>query len=87
MKKQYWVDFSGYACVEAENADEADAIMWAAIHQAFDGKTVFDDVWDIDGIEERVIEDVPNSEHDKKILDLIFNSPTMQDLENFWNDR
>jgi hypothetical protein len=27
--------------------------MWEAIQKAFDGEIVYDDVWDIDGIEER----------------------------------
>lgn len=51
---QFWVDFSGYACVEAETKEEADEKMRNVIHKAFDGREVFDDVWDIDEIEERV---------------------------------
>lgn len=50
---KFWVDFSGYACVEAENTEDAEQKMWSAIHNAFDSKEIFDDVWDIDGIEER----------------------------------
>ena len=44
---KYWVDFSGYACIEADSHEQAEEKMWEAIHNAFDGRTVFDDVWDI----------------------------------------
>lgn len=74
---KYWVDFSGYACIEADSPEQAEEKMWEAIHNAFDGCTVFDDVWDIDGIEERV---------DGAPLGPVYKT-TAQDLEDFWHDR
>lgn len=88
--KKFWVDFSGYACVEAENAEQADAIMWAAIHNAFNGREVFDDVWDIDGIEERVDEPLLEPVH-KNVVEIlktfpIERTPTQEEWEEFWGD-
>ena len=52
MKKKFWVDFSGYVCVEAESLDEAERLFWEGFvnncHEPFS-----DDVWDVDNIEER----------------------------------
>ena len=69
----YWVDFSGYACIEADSPEQAEEKMWEAIHNAFDGRTVFD----IDCIEERV---------DGDPLEPVYKT-TAQDLEDFWHDR
>lgn len=79
--KKYWIDFSGYACVEAENEEEAERKMWKAIHNAFDGKEMFDVVCNIDGIEER------NDEH--SLLEPVYgrNPPTQEEMEAFWNQK
>jgi hypothetical protein len=49
----YWVDFSGYVKVDAESKEDAERKMWDAINRTLAFPTCFyDDVWDIDGIEE-----------------------------------
>ena len=51
----YWVDFSGYVKVDAESKEDAERKMWDAINRTLAFPTCFyDDVWDIDGIEEVV---------------------------------
>lgn len=80
MAKKYWVDFSGYCCVDAENEDEVEKKMWAAIDQAFDGKIIYDDVWDIDGIEEDTDGDL------FAVIERPF-QPTMQELEDFFLEK
>lgn len=56
--------------------------MWEAIHNAFDGHAVFDDVWDIDGIEERA-----DGDPLEPVYGAGFNKTTAQDLEDFWHDK
>jgi hypothetical protein len=49
-KKKYYVDFSGYCVIEAENEDEVERLFWTGLRPPCEaGK---DDVYDIDGIEE-----------------------------------
>ena len=49
-KKKYYVDFSGYCVIEAENEDEAERLFWTGLRPPCEaGK---DDVYDIDYIEE-----------------------------------
>lgn len=75
---KYWIDFSGYVCVEAESAEDAESKFW----QKFvpDASEPFsDDVWNIDGIEERV---------DGDLLEPVYGgNPTQKDLEDFWNNK
>ena len=74
--KEFWIDFSGYVKVKANNIDEAERKLWSA-KSPFRGVEGFsDDVWDIDGIEE-----VGNTSIDNP------NKPNLQDIEDFWNDR
>ena len=48
---QYWIDFSGYVCVEANSEEEAERLFWERFVK--DAPEPFkDDVWDIDGIEQ-----------------------------------
>lgn len=48
---KYWIDFSGYVCVEAKDEDEAEHLFW--VQFAKDVAEPFsNDVWDIDGVEE-----------------------------------
>lgn len=60
MKKKFWVDFSGYVCVEAENPEQAEWLFWqkfvANCYEPFS-----DDVWDIESIEERTDEPLLNT--------------------------
>lgn len=49
---KYWVDFSGYLKVEADNEEDAERKMWKWIHSHNLTGDFSDDVWDIDGIEE-----------------------------------
>lgn len=74
MSKKFWIDFSGYLCVKAESDGDAEKKFWHWVHECIDfSYTDFsDDVWDIEGIEERV-----DDESDK---------PTSQDWEDFWRE-
>lgn len=77
---KYWVDFCGYCCVEAENENEVETKVQAAINQAFDGKTIYDEVWDIECIEERTDDD----------LFAVIERPaqlTIQELEDFFLEK
>ena len=78
--KKYWVDFSGYLCVNAENEDEAERKFWRFINEGIDLShgDLFDDVWDIDLIEERT---------DYGSLEPVSEAPSQQELEDFWNDK
>lgn len=74
----YWVDFSGYVKVDADSKEDAERKMWDAINRTLAFPTCFyDDVWDIDGIEERA---------DGDPLGPVYKT-TAQDLEDFWHDR
>lgn len=79
--KKYWIDFSGYLCVEAENEDEAERLFWAKFVKDVN-EPFSDDVWDIDGIEER-------SEGDllEPVYGDTFKTPTAQEIEDFWNEK
>ena len=52
--KEFWIDFSGYCNVTAENAEQAQEIFWKAINglDAFQHNP-YNDVWELDFIEER----------------------------------
>ena len=79
--KKFWIDFSGYVTVEVENANRAERKFWDAIHNKcpfLDRDGFSDDVWDIIDITE---EDFDVSTIDNP------NKPTLQDLEDFWNDK
>jgi len=79
--KKYWVDFSGYLCVEAENEEEVERLFWEKFVK--DVKEPFsDDVWDIDGIEER-----PEGDPLVPVYGDTFKTPTAQEIEDFWHDR
>ena len=79
--KKYWVDFSGYLCVEAENEEEVERLFWEKFVK--DVKEPFsDDVWDIDGIEER-----PEGDPLAPAYGDTFKTPTAQEIEDFWHDR
>lgn len=78
--KEFWIDFSGYVTVEAENADEAERKFWDAVHTKCpfhfkDGFTI--DVWDIDNTQE--VDEVSTIDNPNK--------PTAEDWEDFWNDK
>ena len=49
-KKKYYVDFSGYCIIEAENEDEAERLFWTGLRPPCEAGD--DDVYDIDCIEE-----------------------------------
>ena len=50
--KEFWVNFSGYCKVKAENESEAEVKFWEWYNQIQDCADTSDDVVDIDGIEE-----------------------------------
>ena len=98
--KEYWIDFSGYLKVEAENADEAERKFWHAVNTqcGFCGRDGFSDVvWDL-GATEEVSNDIYNGWHKENVVDFLLdregtptfdnpNAPTLQDIEDFWNDK
>ncbi len=68
--KEYWIDFSGYLKVEAENADEAERKFWNAVNTKcpFLGRDGFsDDVWDLDATEE-VTDDIYNGWNKESVV-------------------
>lgn len=79
--KKYWIDFSGYLCVEAENEDEAERLFWSKFVKDVN-EPFSDDVWDIDGIEER-----PEGDPLEPVYGDTFKTPTAQEIEDFWHDR
>ena len=48
---EYYVDFSGYLLVEADNSVDAEVKMWEFIRGITLPHGFSDDVWEIDGIE------------------------------------
>jgi hypothetical protein len=91
--KKFWIDFSGYVCVEAENAEQAENKMWDAIHRTLAFPTDFcDDVWDIDGVEEwadnQSLLETVYSEKDINIMKVLAagHVPTAEEWEDFWNN-
>jgi hypothetical protein len=71
--KEFYIDFSGYVVVEAENADEAERKFWSAIHRhcPFDSCQDFrDDVWDVDATEE-VTDDISNVWNKQSVVDFL----------------
>lgn len=74
--KEFYVDFSGYVKVRAENEEDAKRKFWK--HFVNNCSEPFsNDVWDIDGIEE-INNNIPIDNPNK---------PSLQDLEDFWNDK
>lgn len=49
--KEFYIDFTGYCCIEAENEEEAEAKFWEGLQ--IPSKYAFDDVYDIEAISER----------------------------------
>ena len=71
--KEYWIDFSGYLKVEAENADEAERKFWNAVNTKcpFSARDGFsDDVLDLDSTEE-VSDDLYNGWHKDDVINFI----------------
>lgn len=53
MKKNFYVDFSGYVMVSAETEEEAEKLFWEKfVYQIVSNNDCYDDVWDIESIEE-----------------------------------
>ena len=50
---KYWVDFSGYVSVEADSREDSEHKFWRSF-VADCSEPFSDDVWDIEGIEERI---------------------------------
>ena len=51
--KEFWIDFSGYLRVKAENADDAERKMLKLINEKFNLTEDFsNDVWNIEYVEE-----------------------------------
>ena len=71
--KKFWIDFSGYVVVEAENADEAERKFWHAIHTKcpfLAGDGFSDDVWNLDATEE-VSDDIYNGWNKENVVDFL----------------
>lgn len=74
---KYWIDFSGYLCVEAEDEGDAEKKFWSLIHNKMDLTYPFsDDVWDIDSIGE--------CDDNSNLLGTVY---TTKDIEDFWYER
>lgn len=53
---KWYIDFSGYCEIEADSAKEAERKFWAGLQSP--SKEAFNDVYDIDGIEENTNESI-----------------------------
>ena len=53
---KWYIDFSGYCEIEADSAEEAERKFWAGLQSP--SKEAFNDVYDIDGIEENTNESI-----------------------------
>lgn len=94
---KYWVDFSGYVCVEAENEGDAERKSWNEFRGSVSISEPFSDyVWEIEGIEERTDGDLLDTVYGNKdaaevALDGVAASctynPNPNDLEDFWNNK
>lgn len=51
-EKEFYIDFSGWCLVKANSREEAEQKFWDGLQTP--SKNIFDDVYDIDGIEERI---------------------------------
>ena len=78
---KYWIDFSGYVCVEADSDGDAERLFWAKFVKDV-SEPFSDDVWDIDGIEER-----PEGDLLEPVYGDTFKIPSAQEIEDFWHDR
>lgn len=95
--KEYWIDFSGYVKIEAENEKEAEYKFWHAKSPFRSVEGFSEDVWGLDGIEE-VSNDPYNGWNKENVVDFLLdredeptfknpNAPNLQDIEDFWNDK
>ena len=50
--KEFWVDFSGYLKIQAETPEEAESKFWNFFVNNAYPSICYDDVWDIETIEE-----------------------------------
>ena len=50
MAKTFYIDFSGYCRIKAETKEEAEQKFWQGLQVP--SKDTYDDVYDIEGIEE-----------------------------------
>ena len=79
--KKYWIDFSGYVCIEAENEDKAERFFYNWFAREL-GDPFSDEVWNIDGIEER-----PEEDPLEPVYGDTFKTPSAQEIEDFWNEK
>ena len=59
MKKTFYIDFSGYLEIKAENEEQAEKIFWENFVGEIsltDDTGMCNDVWEIDAIEEKNID-------------------------------
>ena len=50
-EKEFYIDFSGYCTIKAKNKEEAENKFWRGLQKP--SKECYDDVYDIEGIEEK----------------------------------
>ena len=49
--KTFCIDFSGYFKIEVEDEHDAESKFWSWVNTVSANGEIWDDVWDIDGIE------------------------------------
>ena len=91
--KKFWIDFSGYVCVDAESAEEAENKMWDAIHRTLAFPTDFyDDVWEVEGVKEwkddQSLLETVYSEREIEIMKFLAAGHvlTADEWEEFWRE-
>ena len=89
--EKFWIDFSGYACIEAGNTYEAKEKLWYAISHALAFPADFSDyALDINGIidEEKCESIYGNYLGNEKVTAVCMgHTPTSEEWENFWNEK
>lgn len=49
--KTFYIDFSGYFKIEAEDEHDAESKFWSWVNTVSANGEIWDDVWDIDNVE------------------------------------
>lgn len=52
MEKKFWIDFSGYLVINAEDEKDAQGKFWDWVNSISASKDFSDDVWDIEHVEQ-----------------------------------
>lgn len=77
--KTFYIDFSGYCKIKARSKEEATLKFWETLQRPCEAS--FDDVWEIDGVEE-----YSNLNENKDFQDQYSNFNEDDDFQDWWAD-